>query len=65
MPGRIHVCGCANVFQDERYGPGKRVFTVNKDGTGGTCTVCGTKTSFTSSLYDSNGVRKPSKGSKK
>ena len=34
-------CTCASQFQDARYGVGRRVANVAKDGDGSRCTVCG------------------------
>jgi hypothetical protein len=36
----IKSCNCLSVFQDARYGVGKRVHNV-KDDKSSTCTVCG------------------------
>ena len=41
---KVMTCTCQHAYQDERYGPGKRVHNEAK-GTGGSvvwrCTVCG------------------------
>lgn len=34
-------CSCYNVFQDERYGPGRRLANKMKDQGKSRCTVCG------------------------
>lgn len=36
---KVARCGCTNVFQDKRYGPGMRVHNTNKDDSL-TCTSC-------------------------
>ena len=37
---RIKRCSCAHVFQDKKYGKGRRVFNVGKNGDKAKCTVC-------------------------
>ena len=39
MGTKIINCTCQHAFQDQRYGPGRRVANVTKDGSG-RCTVC-------------------------
>ena len=42
----ISSCKCSHVYQDEKYGKGKRVFNKNlreKTKNEGVCTVCGTR----------------------
>lgn len=42
----IATCNCRNLWQDRRYGVGKRVFNMNmrdKTKNEGRCTVCGSK----------------------
>lgn len=37
----IKSCVCASKYQDEKYGPGLRVFNKSSDGTKMSCTACG------------------------
>lgn len=39
----IRNCTCVHKFQDERYGPGKRVHNPCKGGDYVRCTVCGSE----------------------
>ena len=36
-------CSCYNLFQDERYGPGRRLANKMKEANKCRCTVCGTE----------------------
>jgi hypothetical protein len=37
---KIMPCKCPNKYQDEKYGAGKRVHTVSREGGNARCTVC-------------------------
>jgi len=43
---KIIRCNCDSVFQDEKYGLGKRVHNKKADKDIATCTVCGNEKSF-------------------
>ncbi len=40
MTAQIHACTCKHVYQDSKYGVGKRVMNPCKKGAKIRCTVC-------------------------
>ena len=43
MPTAVKSCTCKHEYQDEKYGPGKRLMNMKASATGPqqyTCTVC-------------------------